>query len=273
MAIRESRTATSSRVSTICAMAHIQSSKTSLYALPLLALSFCTSLAGCQSSGDAWANSVTPSRALLARSLEYHDPQESWGVTPLQMTWTSIRPGGKAGSVYEIEITADGDFLMHGNRSGRQLEYMVVGGEAHVSVDGDTSPNEETRKQMAIWSDDEFFWRDYAGFLGSVPMNLPTADAYIHPKVVETTLDGRAVLAFDMTFEPEVGKDTYTFYFEQESARLVGLRFYRNDPSSDGETILFEGESMVGNFRLPKNRHWYTNKDDRFLGTDAITGR
>lgn len=254
-------------------MTHPHSRLSFSAALPLLALSSVTLLAACQSSGDTWANSVSSSQELLARSLEYHDPHASWGETPLQMTWTSKRPNGKAGSVYEIEITADGDFLMHGERRGHQLEYMVIGGEVHVSVDGDNAPNEELRKQMAVWSDDEFFWRDYAGFLGSVPMNLPGADAYIHPHVIETTLDGQAVLAFDMTFEPEVGKDTYTFYFEPKSARLVGLRFYRNNPELDGETILFEGESNIGEYRLPKDRRWYTNKGDRFLGTDSLTGR
>jgi len=232
------------------------------------ALLLITLLAGCQSTSSA--QDQNPAELLLTRSLHYHDPAGMWGQEPTLITWTSTRPSGEVSYVFKVEFKANGDFVMHGTRAGHELEYMVVGDTVRASVDGHTELDDDVRKRMGLRKGKELFWRNYVGFLGGFPMCLPGAEAQIGPKVTETELDGQAVLAFDVRFDPEVGDDTYTFYFEPDSARLVGCRFYWNGPKEDGETILYEGESQVGSLRLPRFRRWYTNAGNRFLGTDEI---
>ncbi len=40
--------------------------------------------------------------------------------------------------------------------------------------------------------------------------------------------------------------------------------------SSDGEYILLEGERDVLGMRIPVERRWFTNAEDRYLGTDVL---
>jgi hypothetical protein len=238
----------------------------------LLGLLLLGSLAACRASETrAPKAELSPAQELLARSLAFHDPHSTWGREPMLINWTSTRPDGAIGYVFEVEFAANGDFSLAGERAGKILDYHVENGVVRASVDGAEAITDEVRKQMGLARDGGLFWHDYLGFLGSFPMNLPGADARIDDEVTETELDGSPVLAFDMRFAPEIGHDTYTFYFEAGTARLVGCRFYREDPAQDGETILFEGEVRVGELRLPRTRRWYTNLDDRFLGTDEIS--
>ncbi len=216
------------------------------------------------------AVSLNPAQELLRRSLDYHDPGGVWGREAIQLEWTSTRPDGAVGFTFAIELAPNGDFSMSGERKGHRLEYWVRNGEVWAGVDGTDQFTDEVREQMGLARDGGLFWRDYLGFLGGFPMCLQSPSVELAPEVLNVTLDGEAVLAFDVSFAPEVGKDIYTFYFEPESARLVGCRFYRDDPSQDGETILFEGESTANGMRLPLTRRWYMNADDRFLGTDEI---
>jgi hypothetical protein len=40
---------------------------------------------------------------------------------------------------------------------------------------------------------------------------------------------------------------------------------------NDGEYIILENELMIGGIKMPKDRAWYYNKDDKYLGTDYLT--
>jgi hypothetical protein len=44
------------------------------------------------------------------------------------------------------------------------------------------------------------------------------------------------------------------------------------DVMGNNEYILLEGEVSGEGLRLPRTRTWYTNAEDRLLGTDTLTG-
>jgi hypothetical protein len=73
-----------------------------------------------------------------------------------------------------------------------------------------------------------------------------------------------------VTYDPEKGSDTWYFYFDPKTYALAAYQFYHDPAKNDGEYILLEGEAEVGSMRLPKRRSWFTNKEDRFLGTDLL---
>ena len=81
----------------------------------------------------------------------------------------------------------------------------------------------------------------------------------------------RPVLSLRVTYDPEVGVDTWYLYFDPDTSALVGYRFYHDESANDGEYIVLEGEVSSGTLRLPKARTWYTHGDDRLLGTDTLT--
>jgi len=57
---------------------------------------------------------------------------------------------------------------------------------------------------------------------------------------------------------------------QSEKTFLIGYRFYHEEAKNDGEYITLEGEESVQGIKIPKNRHWYYNKDDKFLGADFL---
>jgi len=67
-----------------------------------------------------------------------------------------------------------------------------------------------------------------------------------------------------------VGKDIWYFYFDKKTVALIGYRFYHDESKNDGEYITLDGEEIIQGIRIPKNRKWYYNKDDKFLGADFL---
>ena len=227
-------------------------------------------LAACNSSGRVLCLPDNEAGALLERSIAYHDPSEVWGNQATHFIWTSTNPERQISYMFEVEMAVNGDFSLFGVRGSNALEYHVEQGLMHALVDGEDTFSDEQRAKMGLVRDDGLFWRNYIGFLAGFPMCLADPDVRLLLPVRDAEIDGQSVVAFDVEFAPGVGEDIYTFYFERDTARLVGCRFYRDDPATDGETILFEGEAVIDGMLLPKTRRWYTNAENSFLGTDDV---
>ena len=45
--------------------------------------------------------------------------------------------------------------------------------------------------------------------------------------------------------------------------------FFKDKPTS-GEYILLTEQETINGIKIPKNRAWYYNKDDSYLGTDVL---
>lgn len=81
------------------------------------------------------------------------------------------------------------------------------------------------------------FWRDYYGDLAGLPMKLRDPGTLIDPDVAATDFIGRQIQSIRVTYDAELGGDTWYFYFDPESAQLVGRRFYHDEAANDGEYI------------------------------------
>ena len=51
---------------------------------------------------------------------------------------------------------------------------------------------------------------------------------------------------------------------------MIGYRFYHDESKNDGEYITLEGEIEIEGIKMPKDRYWYMNVNDRFLGADLL---
>jgi hypothetical protein len=88
--------------------------------------------------------------------------------------------------------------------------------------------------------------------------------------VKEATFDERPAYELEVTYDAEVGSDSWYFYLDKETKALVGYRFYHDKTANDGEYITLEGEATGAGIRLPRERKWYRHQDGGFLGTDTI---
>ena len=223
------------------------------------------------------SNLWTPARALLERSLAWHDPAGLWGTRPYSFSWVTTRPDGTIGYDFDITLLPNGDLAFEGTRAGHRIEYRVEGDTVRVRVDGAVLGRDEiaaeVRDALVLDREGGRFWQGYLGFLGALPFCLDEPDVFLEEEVAEEELDGRPVLAIRAHFQPGVGTDRWTFWFEPETAELVGCRFDRADPNKAGETILFERVSSIDGLRVPRTRRWFVNGSGRFLGSDVIAPR
>ena len=81
----------------------------------------------------------------------------------------------------------------------------------------------------------------------------------------------RPVLSLRVTYDPEAEGDTRHFISIPTPPHLIGYQFFHDESANDGEYIVLEGEVSGGGLRLPKTSTWYTNAEDRLLGTDTLT--
>ena len=153
---------------------------------------------------------------------------------------------------------------------GRVYEFMVDGLDScEVRVDYQ-APTSFERDSLGLNAARGRRWRDYYGYLYGLPMKLKDPGTVIDPEVINTTFQGEDVLALKVTYEETVGEDIWYFYFSPETYAMVGYRFYHDESINDGEYIILTGIEVDRGLRIPKDRAWYTNKEDKLLGVDVM---
>ena len=207
---------------------------------------------------------------LLSRSIGYHDPDGLWGRTPLTLTVEGTRPDGPPRTT-EIGIDLAAQvFTWATMRDGHELAARVEGDLVEATMDGSSEIPVEASEKYRLSAEDVRRKRDYYTYLWGLPMKLRDPGARVGESVLVTEFQGAEVLALRVTYDEEVGRDIWYFYFEPSTAALVGYRFFHDEAKNDGEYITTDGEVRVGGLLLPDNRAWYYNKDDGYLGKDSL---
>lgn len=236
-------------------------------------------LSGCSAAdgegGEIPASSepLTGGEALLERSIAFHDPDGVWSEKTISLSWNGTDGDGGERVALDMTIEPDGStFAMTGRYRGRTLDYSVAADRMSISVDGSTDIAPETSEELRLSREDGLFWRSYFGFLVGLPMKLRDPGTRIDPDVIDTRFMDRAVQAIRVTYDPDVGADIWYFYFDPDTAELVGCRFYHDESVNDGEFLVFEDVAVAGRLRLPMRRGWFVNADSTFLGQDEVSG-
>jgi len=207
--------------------------------------------------------------ALLAAAIAHHDPQGVWRSGAWRVELEESRPDGPSRTT-RIEIdNRRGRFSFESRRDGALLEGSLGPDGCALRLDGAADFPEALAEKHRHTCEQLGSRRNYYVYLYGLPMKLRDPGTRLDPEVEETRFQGRPVRALRVSYEPGVGGDTWYFYFDA-GARLVGYRFFHDEAKGDGEYIVLEGESDGGGLRLPRSRTWYTNAEDRLLGTDAI---
>ncbi len=229
-------------------------------------VSFAVALAGCGEPPPP-APEVSAG-TLIERAISRHDPNGHFGVARIGLRIVESRPNGDPRTVRvsfgpggAVEVSRETD---SGTVSFRTLGEDIV----RRSVDGREDPGEEELAAHGLDPERVMRLRNYYLFLWGLPMKLRDPGTIPDPEPTATTFDGRPALEVRVTYDPEVGGDTWYFYFDPDTARLIGYRFYHDEAANDGEYILLSGEIASGGLRLPATRRWFTHQDDAFLGED-----
>ena len=84
------------------------------------------------------------------------------------------------------------------------------------------------------------------------------------------TFKGKEYLVLKAIYDESVGKDIWYFYFNPETYAMEIYQFFHDEAKNDGEYILLTEEEAINGIKMPKNRAWHTNKEDKHLGIDIL---
>lgn len=209
------------------------------------------------------------SQELIAKSIAYHDPEGAWDTAAITLRIVESRPDRPARTT-EIRMDAGAGRVAVSRDAGEGTTRFETLGEEIVSrsVAGDETLAEEALAEAGLGEEAVRRLRNYYLYLWGLPMKLRDPGAIIEPEPAPDTWEGEEALRVRVTYDPEVGGDTWYFFFDPETARLVGYRFHHDEAKNDGEYILLGGEIEGGGLRLPAKRSWYWNDGGGFLGDD-----
>jgi len=210
------------------------------------------------------------SEELLEKSIQYHDPEGTWGKIPLHLLLRETRPGGADRETsLLIDLQAE-HFELNQLRDGKRLLHRLEKKTCSYELDGRSMITEEETQTHRLNCERTQTMRDYYTYLWGLPMKLQDPGTQLGDEVLDTKFDEQACWGIRVTYSAEVGEDIWYFYFDKKTFALIGYRFYHDEAKNDGEYILLEEEVEVGKLKLPKVRKWYTHAEEKFLGADIL---
>ena len=219
-----------------------------------------------------WTVSGSDAASWLDRSIRFHDPDGTWATFAATLEMRETRPNGEERAV-SVTFDLPGERFLYEAAIGEdRIVRRLEGGEAFVSLNGRKELSEEEVARYRLSIDRVAWYRNYYLFLWGLPHKLRDPGTRLADNAATGAFMGREVIVLSVTYAPEVGTDFWEFYLEPNTAALVGCRFWRRDRAGDGEYIVFEGLTRIGSMRIPAKRSWYTNAEDRLLGTDELVG-
>mgnify|MGYP003150411801 CR=1 FL=1 len=207
---------------------------------------------------------------LLEKAIQFHDPNGNWNTFKGELFVTMETPNS---SLRESKININLPkqyFSVVAKRDTVITEFIVDKNEIRFSLNGDENPSEELKKKFSLNEERANLYKNYYTYLYGLPMKLKDDGTIIHQKVEKRQFKGKEYLVLKATYNQEVGKDTWYFYFNPETFAMEVYQFFKEEKDS-GEYILLSGLETVNDIKMPKNRAWYYNKDNKYLGTDILS--
>ncbi len=212
---------------------------------------------------------LTPAQ-LLDRSIAFHDPDGQWADCRFTLVIDMAIPNRPLRSSKVVINNEKGTFELDMLQNDHLLQWMVDGEDSARTMVDFREPTLAQADSLGLTAERARRWRDYYGYLYGLPMKLKDQGVKIDGGVISTTFQEKPVLALKVTYEATVGADTWYFYFNPNTYAMIGYRFYHDEAKNDGEYIVLSGMSIKNGMRIPKDRAWYTNAEDRLLGTDYL---
>lgn len=208
---------------------------------------------------------------LLEKAIQFHDPKGNWATFNAEffVTMETPKSSDRKSNIY-INLPKE-YFSMVAVKDTLTSEYVIDKGVCSLAINGDKAPSEEKKKQFGLSCERAKLFKNYYTYLYGLPMKLKDEGTIIHQKVTKKKFQGNEYLVLKVTYLKEVGKDTWYFYFNPKTYAMEVYQFFKDESKNDGEYIILSGLETINHIKMPKNRAWYYNKNDGYLGTDTLS--
>lgn len=212
---------------------------------------------------------------LLDKAIQYHDPQNKWNTFngTFNVTMESPKNSNRTSKII-INLPKE-QFYLKAKRDTLISEYHLDKDKCTITLNGKNDLSSTILKAHNLSCERANLYKNYYTYLYGLPMKLKDKGTVIHEKVERKTFKGKPYLVLKATYDVSVGKDVWYFYFNPKTYAMEVYQFYKtNDTGAvkkdSGEYILLTDEEIINGIKMPKNRAWYYNKDDVYLGTDIL---
>ena len=217
-----------------------------------------------------YLNAQQSATELLEKSIAFHDPSGNWSNFKGQLDFVVLRPNKPNGERTVYIDNKKEKFHFIASYTDGDLEYEVNKGQAKALWNGAEIIPNDIAKKYRVTKERPIMYRNYYTYLYGMPMKLKDPGTQIFQDVQVVDFYGNSYFKMKVTYAPEVGKDTWYFYFNTTTYALEAYQFFKDESKNDGEYILFEGLISINNIKMPKNRKWYYNRDEKYLATDIL---
>ena len=207
---------------------------------------------------------------LLDKMLAYHDPYNSWDKLSSTVQYHEYRPDNtmrkslvhfnNAGNSFKMERASDQLVITRGTVGDSC--YVLVNGSPKIEAQVDSTLNLDCQRSL--------LYRDYYVYMQGLPMKLRDYGTIIENQVDMVTFLGSRYYKLKVSYDEMVGSDVWYFYVNPETYAIQAYQFYHDESKGDGEYIVLEGIIEHQGMIWPRERTWYTNIDDQYLGKDVI---
>lgn len=207
---------------------------------------------------------------LIEKAIQFHDPNGNWETFNGNLFVTMETPNRPQRNS-EIRIDLPNERFIVRSKQGKNVTlYSVIKKNCTVLFNNKTNFTEEEKKKYNLNCERATMYKNYYTYLCGLPMKLKDQGTIIHPKVIKKTFKGKDYLVAKATYEKEVGKDTWYFYFNPTTYAMEVYQFFHDEAKNDGEYILLSDLEIINGIKIPKVRAWYYNKDNTYLGIDIL---
>lgn len=207
---------------------------------------------------------------LLEKAIQFHDPNGNWNTFKGELFVTMETPKN-ADRKSKINIDLPNQyFSVLAKRDTIITEFIVDKENCTFSLNGKQDLSADLKKKYSLNCERAELYKNYYTYLYGLPMKLKDDGTIIHQKVEKRQFKGKDYLVLKATYNKEVGKDTWYFYFNPETFAMEVYQFFK-DTKDSGEYILLSGIETINAIKMPKVRAWYYNKDNNYLGTDILS--
>ena len=207
---------------------------------------------------------------LLDKAIQYHDPNGAWETFQGTLFVTMETPN-RPNRHSEIKINLPQQYFYVKAAQGKHVtEYAIHKGDCSIAFNGDTNPSEAVKKEHSVSCDRANLYKNYYTYLYGLPMKLKDEGTIVHEEVNRDKFKGKEYLVLKVTYDEQIGKDTWYFYFDPETYAMEVYQFFKDESKMDGEFILLSETEIINGIKMPKKRDWYYNKNEQFLGTDTL---
>lgn len=208
---------------------------------------------------------------LLDKAIAYHDPNSNWNNFKGSL-YIELEMPDRPNRSSEVVIDLPKEFFsLKETRGDTTTQRTVNKGLCSFSLNGKDKLSEEQLKRYRGDCERSTMMKNYYTYLYGLPMKLKDPGTNIDPKVQRKTFKGKEYLVLKVSYDKTVGKDTWYFYFDPETYAMQVYQFFKDETKNDGEYILLSETIRVNGIEMPKNRAWYYNNNDGYLGTDRLT--